>query len=56
MRQIIMSKPGEFKKRDKNNHVRSVAVKMLAKLINKSEDDDSGVVIVSSKAFSQEKG
>jgi hypothetical protein len=51
MRQILMSEPGEFKVKKDNDHLRSAAVKMLAKLIKKSEQSDEDKVIVSNKAI-----
>lgn len=50
MRQILMSEPGEFKRKKHNDHVRSIAVKMLAKLIKKPEQSDDTEVVVSNKA------
>ena len=51
MRQILMSEPGEFKIKSKNDHVRSAAVKMFAKLIKKSEPSDKAEIVVSNKAI-----
>ncbi|WP_182911197.1 hypothetical protein [Pseudoalteromonas gelatinilytica] len=52
MRQILMSKPGEFHYENEGDQSRGVAVKMLAKVIQrtkKNEDTDACVVIVSKK-------
>lgn len=51
MRQILMSEPGEFKRKNDSDHVRSVAVKMLAKLIKKTDKSDDTEVVVSNKAM-----
>ncbi|WP_169748933.1 hypothetical protein [Gynuella sunshinyii] len=51
MRQILMSEPGEFKRKEQNDHVRSIAVKMLAKLIKKPDQSDDTKVVVSNKAI-----
>lgn len=51
MRQILMSEPGEFKMKKDNDYIRSAAVKMLAKLIKKSEQSDDAEVVVSNKAI-----
>ena len=37
MRQILMSKPGEFSYREDKNQVRSAAVKMLASVFQKED-------------------
>jgi len=51
MRQILMSKPGEFTNKSKTDHLRSIAVKKLAGLIKKTEQSDDAEVVVSNKAL-----
>lgn len=51
MRQILMSKPGEFSKKSKPDHLRAAAVKKLAGLIKKTESSDDSEVVVSNKAL-----
>lgn len=46
MRRILISEPGEFDKKSRSNHSQSIAIKMVAKLINKSENKDDVRVIV----------
>ncbi|RHW77587.1 hypothetical protein [Colwellia sp. RSH04] len=52
MRQILMSKPNEFSYHKERDQIRSVAVKMFAKVISSSKEDsaqgDSNEVKVSS--------
>jgi hypothetical protein len=52
MRQILMSKPNEFSYSKGKDQIRGVAVKMFAKVINHSDDenpDNTCVVVVSNK-------
>lgn len=51
MRQIIMSKPGEFSKQTKTDYFRSAAVKMMAAVIKKPDEKEDSNVIVSNKAL-----
>jgi len=51
MRQILMSEPGEFKIKNKNDHVQSAAVKMFARLIKKAEQSDQAEIVFSNKAI-----
>jgi hypothetical protein len=55
MRQILMSKPGEFSYKMKTDYLRGAAVKMLASVIQKPENHDikENKVIVSNKALQQ---
>lgn len=54
MRQILMSKPGEFDYTGKRQPVTNLAVKMLAKVITSKESGDE-VVIVSHKLKSDKE-
>ncbi len=51
MRQILMSKPGEFSYKKSTDQWRGAAVKMLANVIKSadSEDSDEHEVVVSNK-------
>lgn len=51
MRQILISKPGEFSNKSKRDHLRSEAVKRLAVLIKKEGSSDESTVVVSNKAL-----
>lgn len=53
MRQILMSKPGEFNYENEGDQSRGVAVKMLAKVIQRAKENqstESCIVIVSKKS------
>jgi hypothetical protein len=58
MRQILMSKQNEFTYNKGNDQIRSIAVKMFAKVIGKSNyssDKSSDVVVVSNKISDDNK-
>ncbi|MFM2609917.1 hypothetical protein AAFX30_20275 [Vibrio chagasii] len=45
MRLILMSKPGEFKYEHEKDQSKAAAVKMLARILKKSQDKDTEVAV-----------